>query len=321
MWLPQQMTLPGHVDTFKNMGVKLAAETLADPLSAPLAAIVSLGGCSASFVSAEGLIITNHHCVQGALQRNSTPQRQPRRRRASSRRPAPTRRPPVRPSACTWRRRSRDVTKEMRDGLEDDQGSDASARTSSRSARRRWSRRCEKDRPELRCNVRGLLRRRTVRADREARDPRRAAGLRAGALASATTAARSTTGVAAPHRRLSRSIRAYVGKDGKPADYSPDNVPYQPPHHLKVATAGARAGRLRDGRGLPGSHEPHGDRRSRSTTTSSGTTRTSSRTTRRATRSPRHTPATRARPAIKAGVSKQGIAELPRRSTRACRRG
>jgi hypothetical protein len=28
--------------------------------------------------------------------------------------------------------------------------------------------------------------------------------------------------------------RAYVGKNGQPADYSEDNVPYQPKHHLKV---------------------------------------------------------------------------------------
>jgi hypothetical protein len=31
-------------------------------------------------------------------------------------------------------------------------------------------------------------------------------------------------------------LRAYVGKDGKPAPYSKDNVPFQPKHWLKVAT-------------------------------------------------------------------------------------
>src|SRR6185503_19751759 len=72
MWMPLQMTLPQHVDTFQKMGVQMSAEVLSDPLSAPLAAIVSLGGCSASFVSSDGLIVTNHHCVQGALKHNST---------------------------------------------------------------------------------------------------------------------------------------------------------------------------------------------------------------------------------------------------------
>jgi hypothetical protein len=35
-------------------------------------AMVWLGGCSASFVSPEGLILTNHHCAEGALQRASS---------------------------------------------------------------------------------------------------------------------------------------------------------------------------------------------------------------------------------------------------------
>ena len=72
MWMPMQMTLPAHVENFKKMGVPMDASTLADPLKAPLAAIVSLGGCSASFVSGDGLVVTNHHCVQGALKHNTT---------------------------------------------------------------------------------------------------------------------------------------------------------------------------------------------------------------------------------------------------------
>src|SRR5690606_446044 len=38
-------------------------------------AVVSLGGCTASFVSPEGLVATNHHCAYGAIQLNSTPDR------------------------------------------------------------------------------------------------------------------------------------------------------------------------------------------------------------------------------------------------------
>ena len=55
-------------------------------------------------------------------------------------------------------------------------------------------------------------------------------------------------------------LRAYVGKDGKPADYAPDNVPYAPPAHLQVSTRNVQAGRLRDARRLSG-HDvppPHG---------------------------------------------------------------
>jgi hypothetical protein len=39
-----------------------------------LANAVQLPGCSGSFISAEGLLITNHHCAVGILQEHSTPQ-------------------------------------------------------------------------------------------------------------------------------------------------------------------------------------------------------------------------------------------------------
>ena len=37
-------------------------------------ATVKVGGCSASFVSDAGLVLTNHHCAQSCLQDNSTKQ-------------------------------------------------------------------------------------------------------------------------------------------------------------------------------------------------------------------------------------------------------
>jgi len=40
-----------------------------------LEAAVRVGGCSASFISAQGLLITNHHCAFGILQQHSTPER------------------------------------------------------------------------------------------------------------------------------------------------------------------------------------------------------------------------------------------------------
>ena len=51
-------------------------------------------------------------------------------------------------------------------------------------------------------------------------------------------------------------LRAYVGKDGKPADYAPDNVPYAPPAHLQVSTRDVQGRRLRDARRLPGRDVP-----------------------------------------------------------------
>src|SRR5690606_39512604 len=46
--------------------------------------------------------------------------------------------------------------------------------------------------------------------------------------------------------------RAYVGKDGKPAAYSEDNVPYQPSQHLKLAPKGLEKGDFVMVAGYPG---------------------------------------------------------------------
>src|SRR5256885_12913312 len=47
-------------------------------------------------------------------------------------------------------------------------------------------------------------------------------------------------------------LRAYVGKDGKPADYSKDDVPYHPARILKVSTQGVSSGDLVMVAGYPG---------------------------------------------------------------------
>ncbi len=73
MWMPQQ--IPQLAPRLKEMGFQGDPQAFADLTGQPMGAIVSLGGCSASFVSPDGLIVTNNHCVQGALQYNSKPDR------------------------------------------------------------------------------------------------------------------------------------------------------------------------------------------------------------------------------------------------------
>jgi hypothetical protein len=50
------------------------SELWQEPQGGLFRAAVGLGGCSGAFVSAAGLVLTNHHCVFQAVQRNSTPQ-------------------------------------------------------------------------------------------------------------------------------------------------------------------------------------------------------------------------------------------------------
>ena len=75
-WTPQQVLQldPGWL---KKQGLELPVSRLWDPRRGTglLSGAVSLGGCSAGFVSATGLILTNHHCLFGILQEHSRPDR------------------------------------------------------------------------------------------------------------------------------------------------------------------------------------------------------------------------------------------------------
>src|SRR5437016_12796364 len=73
MWMPQQ--IPQLADELRKMGIKIDPNRFADLTGDPMGAVISLGNCTASFVSPDGLAVTNHHCGFGALQFNSTPQR------------------------------------------------------------------------------------------------------------------------------------------------------------------------------------------------------------------------------------------------------
>src|SRR5260221_7080489 len=71
MWMPAQ--IPLKAGELKQLGLAIDPALLADPKSSLLGSIVNLNGCSASFVSKAGLVVTNHHCAVAALQKNSTP--------------------------------------------------------------------------------------------------------------------------------------------------------------------------------------------------------------------------------------------------------
>lgn len=75
-WTPQQV-LQFDAQWLKQQGLELPVSRLWDPQRGTglLAAAVSTPGCSAAFVSATGLLLTNHHCLFGILQEHSRPQR------------------------------------------------------------------------------------------------------------------------------------------------------------------------------------------------------------------------------------------------------
>ena len=71
MWLPGQTA--GISEELRAAGLEIDPALLGNFKAAPLNAIASLGGCSAAFLSPQGLVATNHHCVYGSIQYNSKP--------------------------------------------------------------------------------------------------------------------------------------------------------------------------------------------------------------------------------------------------------
>ena len=72
MWPVDQLSKE-LIDEMQGMGLSLSAEELYnDDGNGVVNAVVSLGGGTGSFVSPDGLIITNHHVAFGATQQMST---------------------------------------------------------------------------------------------------------------------------------------------------------------------------------------------------------------------------------------------------------
>jgi hypothetical protein len=241
MWMPQQMTLPGIADTFRNMGVAIDPHALADPLGAPLGAVISLGGCTGSFVSADGLIVTNHHCVQQALQlntdkkagRNLVEDGYMAKTRADEKTAGPAARVQIAQAF-------KDVTRDVRAGL--DQIADPRARKDAEDRHiKALIAACEQDRPGIRCAVSSFfnggqyiqIENLELRDVRLVYAPARSVGDYGGEIDNWHWPR---------HTGDWAFYRAYVGNDGQPADFSPDNVPFHPKAHLRVSTAGVAAG-------------------------------------------------------------------------------
>jgi hypothetical protein len=75
MWLPMLIKRLNHADMQKK-GLQLTAEEIYSVNNSSLKdAIVQFGGfCTGEFVSKNGLLLTNHHCGYGQIQAHSTPE-------------------------------------------------------------------------------------------------------------------------------------------------------------------------------------------------------------------------------------------------------
>jgi hypothetical protein len=246
MWLPAQGTEVAR--QLRAAGAEIDPKALANLSAAPMNAIVSLGGCSAAFVSPQGLVATNHHCVYGSIQYNSKPGQDYLTNGFLAETPgdelaaAPG-------SRIFVIEDLRDVTRDMLKGVT------AKLSGAARTARIDSNRKtliaaCEKA-ANRRCDVRPYFGGSTyyLQQQLEIQDVR---------LVYAPAAAIGNYGGEVDNWQWPRHTgdfgfyRAYVAPDGSSAPYSTQNVPYKPKAWLKVAKDGVKDGDFVMVAGFPG---------------------------------------------------------------------
>jgi hypothetical protein len=230
MWMPQQ--IPALGDELKKLGLQIDPKQFADLTGFPMGAVVSTGGCSASFVSPDGLIATNHHCVYGALQFNSTPQNDLVRNGflAKQRTDEIQATPDARIFVTTG---IEDVTSQVLAAFPANTTDAERTRLITRR-RREIINRCEQP-GGLSCQVASFFEGgQYLKITRmEIRDVRL---VYAPALGVGNFGDEIDNWMWPRHTGDFAFYRAYVGRDGKPADFSKSNVPYRPKHYLKIST-------------------------------------------------------------------------------------
>ncbi|PIW58755.1 S46 family peptidase [Shewanella sp. CG12_big_fil_rev_8_21_14_0_65_47_15] len=233
-WQPYQM--PSIADKLSERGIDISAEKLADLTSYPMNAVVGLGYCTASFVSPQGLVVTNHHCAYKAIQYNTKKEHNYLEQGflATSMDKEPTAGPNERlyiTEAVT------NVTSEVTQDLSQDP---LKRYEDIENHSKALIKSCEVD-ANYRCNVRSfhngleyyLIKQLMIRDVRLVYAPPESVGAYGGDIDNYEYPR---------HSGDFAFLRAYVGKDGQPAAYSDDNIPYQPKSYLRVNADGVKAG-------------------------------------------------------------------------------
>ena len=246
-WPPDRLDRLDWTD-LQRRGLKLDAGEIWNPGGEALAmAVVRLGGCSASFISDAGLILTNHHCAYRAIQQNSTPADDILgdgfvAHHWSEEKVATGYRAEVLRSMT-------DVTERVLGAVSSDAG-DRARYLAIQRAIKDVVRACE-ERPVTRCRVGqefgGL---RYVLFDSlEIKDIRL---VYAPPVAVGEFGGEVDNWMWPRHTGDFSLMRAYVAPDGSSVLPDPENVPYRPPRHLKISTRGVRPGDLVMLMGYPG---------------------------------------------------------------------
>ena len=238
-----------NIKLMQEKGFRLTAEDIYSVNRASMKdAIVNFnGGCTAEFISGSGLLITNHHCGYGQIQNHSTLENDyltngfwAMSREEELPNPGVT---------VTLLKYMEDVTEKVLKDISDDMPAEERDKLiSSRIADIQAKAEQGTDyravvRPFFMGNQYFLFVNETFRDVRLVGAPPSAIGKFGG----------DTDNWVWPRHTGDFSLfRVYAGKDNKPADYSPDNVPYNPAYYFPVSLKGVQEGDFTMVFGYPG---------------------------------------------------------------------
>ena len=234
MWQPHQ--LPELEAVLKSKGLAIEAASIANLTAFPMNAVISLGGCTASFVSPQGLAVTNHHCAFNSIAHNSTPENNILKNGFLAK--TFEQELPAAPGSKMWLTESvsnvtRQIQQELTPQLRGKARFDAIEQI-----RKQIVAECEAT-PGYRCEVYSfhggleyyLMKQLEIRDVRLVHAPALSVGNFGGDI---------DNWMWPRHTGDYSFFRAYVGKDGKPAEYHAENVPFVPPSYLKVSAKGVQ---------------------------------------------------------------------------------
>jgi hypothetical protein len=247
MWPPSQ--LPDIAVLLKAAGLKSDPASLSDLTKYPMNAVISLGFCTASFVSPEGLAVTNHHCAHGAIQFNSTGEKNLLKDGFLAQDFADER--PGDPALRIYVTEAiTDVTEPMQRAVRSGGRDGAKVFAAWEARSKELVKACEQG-GQYRCDVYtfhggksyALIRQLEIRDVRLVYAPPGAIGKFGGDV---------DNWMWPRHTGDFAFLRAYVSRDGKSVPYDKNNVPYRPRSWLKTDPQGLEAGSFAMVAGYPG---------------------------------------------------------------------
>jgi len=249
MWLPMFVKRLNYEDMQKK-GLQLTPEEIYSINNSSLKdAIVRLGRgfCSAEIISDQGLLLTNHHCAYGVIQSNSTPENNYLEngfwaKSLKEELPNPG-------LTASFLVRMEDVTEKVLANVTDEMDEAARGGAIAQAIKELREKASEEKKYDV--DVRSFFAGnefymfvyKTYRDVRLVGAPPEIIGKFGG----------DTDNWMWPRHTGDFSMfRIYAGKDNKPANYNPDNVPYRPKHHLPISLKGVKEGDYAMVMGYPG---------------------------------------------------------------------